>query len=348
MKKKLAIVGYGGQGAWHANHALKSDVVELAGIYDIADKRMKAAVDNGIRTYASLDEILADKDVDIVLCATPNDVHKDIVVKSLLAGKNAICEKPVALAVSDFDEMVAAAKTSGKLFSVHQNRRWDVDFLAIKSVIASGEIGEPINIESRIHGSRGIPSDWRCHKPQGGGMILDWGVHLIDQMLQLIPEKIVKIYCEVTNITTDEVDDGFNLHITFESGKRATVEVGTYNFIAMPRFYMQCKDGSALIEDWQKKCQVAKLKAWCEKDVLPVQTAAGITKTMAPRDEITIDSYEIERPASDVHDFYRNYTKAIDGKEEALIKNEEVRRVLLVMEAAFKSGESGEAVHCEI
>ena len=348
MKKKLAIVGYGGQGAWHANHALKSDVVELAGIYDIADKRMKAAADNGIRTYASLDEILADKDVDIVLCATPNDVHKDIVVKSLLAGKNAICEKPVALSVSDFDEMVAAAKTSGKLFSVHQNRRWDVDFLAIKSIIASGEIGETINIESRIHGSRGIPSDWRCHKPQGGGMMLDWGVHLIDQMLQLIPEKIVKIYCEMTNITTDEVDDGFNLHITFESGKRATVEVGTYNFIAMPRFYMQCKDGSAFIEDWQKKCRVAKLKAWCEKDVLPVQTAAGITKTMAPRDEITIDSYEIERPSSDVHDFYRNYTKAVDGKEQALIKNEEVRRVLLVMEAAFKSGESGEAVHCEI
>ncbi len=348
MKKKLAIVGYGGQGAWHATHAQKSDVVSLAGIYDIADKRMKAAVDNGIHTYSSLEDILADESVDIVLCATPNDVHKGIVVKSLLAGKNVVCEKPVALSVEDFDEMVAAAKKSGKLLSVHQNRRWDVDFLAIKSVIESGEIGEVINIESRIHGSRGIPSDWRCHKPYGGGMVLDWGVHLIDQMLKLIPEKVVKVYCELTNITTDEVDDGFNLHLTFESGKRATVEVGTYNFIAMPRFYMQCKDGSALIEDWQKKCKVAKLKAWCEKDVLPVQTAAGITKTMAPRDEITIDSYEIERPASDVHDFYRNYTRAIDGAESALIDNAEVRRVLLVMQAAFRSGESGEALRVEI
>ena len=348
MKKKIAIVGYGGQGAWHANHALKSDVVSLAGIYDIADKRMKAAVDNGIHTYASLEDILADKDVDIVLCATPNDVHKDIVVKSLLAGKNVICEKPVALSVGEFDEMLAAAEKSGKVFSVHQNRRWDVDYLAMQSIVDSGEIGDVINIESRIHGSRGIPSDWRCHKPYGGGMVLDWGVHLIDQMLKLIPEKIVKVYCELTNITTDEVDDGFNLHLTFESGKRATVEVGTYNFIAMPRFYMQCKNGSALIEDWQKKCQVAKLKAWCEKDVLPVQTAAGITKTMAPRDEITIDSYELERPTSDVHDFYRNYVRAIDGTEEQLIKNCEVRRVILVMEAAFKSGESGEAVKCEI
>ena len=348
MKKRLAIVGYGGQGAWHASWAGKSDVVELAGIYDIAEKRMNAAREAGIYTYSSLSDILADASVDIVLCATPNDVHKDIVITSLLAGKNVICEKPVALSTADFDDMVAAAEKSGKLLSVHQNRRWDVDFLAMKGLVASGEIGEVINIESRIHGSRGIPSDWRCHKPYGGGMVLDWGVHLIDQIMQLIPEKIVKIYCELNNITTDEVDDGFNLHITFESGKRATVEVGTYNFIAMPRFYMQCKSGTALIEDWQKKCRVARLKAWCEKDVLPVQTAAGITKTMAPRDEITIDSYDIERPVSDVHDFYRNFTRAIDGTEEQLIGNSEVRRVLRVMEECFNSGESGKAIFTEI
>ncbi len=348
MKKRLAIVGYGGQGAWHANWSMKSDVVSLAGIYDIAEKRVMAAKENGIHTYASREELLADKSVDIVVCATPNDVHKEIVIDALNAKKHVICEKPVALSVSDFDDMVSAAEKNGVFFTVHQNRRWDVDYLAIKSLIDSGEIGETINIESRVHGSRGIPSDWRCHKLYGGGMILDWGVHLIDQMLKLIPEKITKVYCEITNITTDEVDDGFNLHLTFESGKRATVEVGTYNFIAMPRFYMQAKSGSAYIEDWQKKCWVARLKAWNEKDVLPVQTAAGITKTMAPRDEITIDSYEIERPVSDVHDFYRNYVAAIDGKEEQLIRNCEVRRVLLVMEAAFKSAETNSAIITEI
>ena len=348
MKKNLAIVGYGGQGAWHATRALTSDVVSLAGIYDIAEKRVNAAREAGIHTYASLEELVSDKNVDIVLCATPNDVHKDIVITALNAKKHVICEKPVALSVGDFDDMVAAAEKNGVFFTVHQNRRWDVDYLAIKSLINSGEIGEVINIESRVHGSRGIPSDWRCHKPYGGGMILDWGVHLIDQMLQLIPEKITNVYCEITNITTDEVDDGFNLHLIFESGKRATVEVGTYNFIAMPRFYMQNKSGSAYIEDWQKKCRVARLKAWNEKEVLPVQTAAGITKTMAPRDEITIDSYEIDRPVSDVHDFYRNYVRAIDGKEEQLIKNCEVRRVLLVMEAAFRSAENLEALKVNI
>ena len=348
MKKSLAIVGYGGQGAWHANHALNSDVISLAGIYDINEKRIAAAQKLGIHTYKSLEDLLSDENVDIVLCATPNDSHKEIVIKALSSKKNVVCEKPVALSVSDFDEMVEAARNNGVHFTVHQNRRWDVDFLAIKSLVASGEIGEAINIESRIHGSRGIPSDWRCKKEFGGGMVLDWGVHLIDQILNIIPEKITSVFCELSHITTNEVDDGFNLRLGFESGKRATIEVGTYNFIAMPRFYMQAKDGSAFIEDWRQKCRVARLKAWCEKDVTPVQTAAGITKTLAPRDEMTIDSYEIERPTSDVHDFYRNFVAAIDGKTEQLIKCSEVRRVLLVMENAFKSGKNHELIKTEI
>ncbi len=348
MKKAVAIVGYGGQGAWHASWAQKSDVLSLAGVYDIRECRMDAARAAGIHTYSCLDELLSDGRVDIVVCATPNDSHKDIVISALGAGKHTVCEKPVALSVSDFDEMCEAASASGRIFTVHQNRRWDVDYLAMQSLVSSGEIGEVINIESRIHGSRGIPSDWRCHKPQGGGMILDWGVHLIDQMMRLIPERVTQVYCEAYNITTSEVDDCFNLRLTYESGKRATVEVGTYNFIALPRFYMQAKSGSAIIEDWQKRCRVARLKTWCEKDVLPVQSAAGITKTMAPRDEITIDAYELERPTADVHDFYRNLVLAIDGKSEVCVKLHEVRRVLLVMEAAFRSAEGKAAVSVNI
>ena len=348
MKKKLAIVGYGGQGAWHANWAGRSEVISLAGVYDTKEARMAAAREAGIHTYASMEELMADPAVDIVLCATPNDSHKEIVIAAAKAKKHIVCEKPVALSVPDFDDMVAAAKENGICFTVHQNRRWDVDFLAMKGLIASGEVGDVINVESRIHGSRGIPSDWRGQKEHGGGMILDWGVHLIDQMLQLIPDRIVGVYCEETHITNDEVDDGFHLRLTFESGKKAAVEVGTFNFIAMPRFYMQCKNGSAVITDWREKCRVSKLKTWVGKDAKPVQTAAGITKTMAPRDAQSVDEYQVEIPISDVHDFYRNFTAVIDGKAEQLIRNGEVRRVLMVMEAAHRSGETGSALRVDI
>lgn len=337
MKKKVAVVGYGGQGAWHCNHIINSDVVELAGTYDIKETRCEAARNNGIKVYDSFESILNDKSVEIVTIATPNDIHEGLCVATLNAGKNVICEKPVTLSLASFDRMIEAAKKNNKFFSVHQNRRWDVDYLAIKSVAQSGEIGEVINLESRIHGSRGIPSDWRGLKQYGGGMLYDWGVHIIDQALTILGYDVKNVYCTADHITNNEVDDGFQLTINFKSGKRAYIEVGTYNFIAMPRFYMRGQKGTAKIEDWQQKCQVAVCKAWNEKDVLPVQTAAGITKTMAPRDEITLNTYAIDRPTSDVHDFYRNFVGAIDGVCEQCIKHEESRKVLEVIMAAFES-----------
>lgn len=345
---RVAVIGYGGQGAWHCTQIQKSEVVCLKGTYDIREERRQAARDNGVFVYASNEEIFADEDVDIIVVATPNDVHEALVVAGLMSGKHVICEKPVALSVESFDRMVKAAEQAGKLLSVHQNRRWDVDYLALKQVIASGKIGEVIRIESHIHGSRGIPSDWRCQKQPGGGMILDWGVHLIDQMLQLIPEKITSVNCVNTHITNQEVDDGFRLELIFESGKSAHVEVGTYNFLPLPRFYMQCKGGTLYLEDWRKKAHVAKLKMWVEKDVTPVQNAAGITKTMAPRDELTLNEYDVERPTSNVHDFYRNFVAAIEGKEEQFVKNSEVRRVLCVMEACFASDEAGQTLKVNI
>ena len=342
MKKNLVVIGYGGMGTWHTQHALKSDVVNLAGVYDINPEKNKLAEERGIFAYDSYEAVLADEKVDLITVAIPNDSHKEVVIRALEAGKNVICEKPVSMDSAELDEMIAASEKSGKLFSVHQNRRF-----AMKQIKQSGELGELINIESRIHGSRGIPSDWRGEKEHGGGMLLDWGVHLIDQVLQIFDEKIDKIYCVFDHITNKEVDDGLKMTIYFEGGKSAFIEVGTYNFIPMPRFYLRAEKGSAIITDWREKCKVAKCKYWHESEVLPVQTAAGLTKTMAPRDSVTMDEYELEKPASDVHDYYRNFCAAIDGKAEQLVTHPQMRRVMKVMEACFESDRLGQVVKFE-
>lgn len=348
-KTKIAVIGYGGQGKWHCGQLLKSDVAVLAGVYDIDPVKQQQAKAAGIHTYASFEEVLGDKSVEAVTVVTPNDCHKELVIRALEAGKNVICEKPVEMSVAAFDEMAKAAERSGKLFTVHQNRRWDVDFLAMKKIVDSGEIGGLLNIESRVHGSRGIPSDWRCHKQYGGGMMLDWGVHLIDQLLQITgSDRIKRVWCETTHYTNDEVDDGFNLRVFYESGAKACIELGTYNFLPLPRFYLQCKNGSAEIVDWRENAKIAKLKAWNEKDVLPEQMASGVTKTMAARDDITLDVYEAERPVSDVHDYYRNFCRAIHGEAEPIVKLCEVRRVLQVMEAAFASADAHQSIETNI
>lgn len=345
MKKNVAIIGYGGQGGWHAEQILKSDVVTLAGVYDIKPERNEVARSKGIFAYSSLNELLADKKVDIVVVATPNDSHKELSIKALNAGKNVICEKPVMLSVSDLDDVVKVAHKAGKLFTAHQNRRFDVDFLAIKQIIQEGKLEDVISVESRVHGSRGIPSDWRGMKQYGGGMLYDWGVHLIDQITQLLPnEEIKKVFCTAQHTTNFEVDDGFKLTLIYKSNITAYIEVGTLNYLTMPRFYLQCKKGSARINEWKQRATVAYCKYWNEKEVMPVQTAAGITKTMAPRDEITLDEYVMDFPVSDVHDFYRNFVAAIDGKEEQLVKHEESRLVLKIVEKAFESIEKCQVV----
>ncbi len=338
MKKRVVVVGFGGMGSWHTEYISKSDVVELAGIYDIKEERRQAGRNCGFKAYESLEEVLADPTVDLILIATPNDCHRPIAEQAMAAGKNVISEKPVTLSHEDLQAMIDASKKSGRLFTTHQNRRWDADFLSMKEIYESGKLGPVFRIESRVHGSRGIPGDWRGQKEHGGGMVLDWGVHLIDQMLLMVPGKIKKIYARMDHITNYEVDDGFRLDLMFENGVDAHIEVGTSNFINLPRWYMLGENGSAYLPGWWlNEGEMVVCENFKAADAIPIKTAAGLTKTMAPRTDDSIVKHAIPDEHPDVHDFYRNVCHALDGLEPQLITHEQLMRVMRVMEAAFES-----------
>lgn len=342
-----AIVGFGGMGNWHSELMADFENLELCGIYDIDERRQEFAKNKDLRTYTSFEEVLGDPRVDIILIATPNELHKDIAISAMKAGKNVVSEKPVTLSSNDLKEMIDTANKYQVVFTVHQNRRWDADFKVMKKIYDDNTLGEVFNIESRVHGSRGIPGDWRRRKEQGGGMVLDWGVHILDQMLLLVPEKIKKVYSKLTHVTNDEVDDGFKIILTFESGKTALLEVGTSNFVNLPRWYMQGENGTAVIYDWDLKGKIVSVQNWDEKDVVPVKTAAGLTKTMAPRTDETITETPLPTVDTDIHDFYKNVMAAISGREEIIVKHEQLMRVMKLMEAVFLSDELGQVVDFE-
>ena len=155
----FAVIGYGGMGSWHASTCADDfkDTAELIGIYDIKPERRAAAEAEGIHAFSSREELLADERIDLVTVATPNDVHKEIAIAAMAAGKNVISEKPVALSQEELEEMIAASKKYGKLFTVHQNRRWDPDFKCVQKILADNELGKVFRIESRVQGSRGTP-----------------------------------------------------------------------------------------------------------------------------------------------------------------------------------------------
>ena len=128
------LIGYGGMGRWHTEILSNVPEIEIGGIYDIKEEKRIEAKEKGFSVYGSEEEMLSDPDIDVVLIATPNDCHKPIAIRAMHAGKNVISEKPVTLSSSDLQEMVNVAKETGKFLTVHQNRRWDDDFLIIRKL----------------------------------------------------------------------------------------------------------------------------------------------------------------------------------------------------------------------
>lgn len=328
------------------------DRLEVKGVFDLSEKAMDFAREKGLVTYQSKEELLADEEIDIVLIATTNEAHKSLSIEAMRAGKSVICEKPVTISSEELMEIMKVEKETGMIFTINQNRRTNRDFVLMREHAESGIIGKPLVIESRVEGSRGMPTGWRTLKSLGGGMMLDWGVHLIDQLLYMTSEKITQVYCKMLSIQYPEVDDNFHLMITFESGLIAIVEVGTNNYITHPRWYVMGENGTIKIDGWscngEVKYCIDKDNQWEEKIFY---TMAGPTKTMAPRNENSTETIKLSLPEhlkDNVTIVYDQLIDAIEGKAPLTINTQQAMRVMKVMEAAFKSVENKKAMDVEI
>lgn len=342
----LAIVGYGGMASYHAKHILKDfNRIHIVGTFDVLKSRQEASVADGYIAYPSLEALLADEMIDVVLIATPNDVHQTIAIAALKAHKHVVCEKPVTMTSDELKEIMVVAKELNQVFMVHQNRRWDEDFLTIKEVYDKRLIGDVFNIESRVQGANGIPGDWRHEKQYGGGMLLDWGVHLLDQLLMMVDSKIVSVYANMSMVLGDDVDDGFQTVITFENGVKALIEVGTTNFIQLPRWYVQGTDGCALIENWNLDGKLVVRNEGIEvKAPTAIKAGQGLTKTMAPPSAEATSQIHLPSPYEMKQSFYGNLVSVIEGKEEPIVKNEEVLRVMNLIEVIFEAAKCNEII----
>lgn len=279
----------------------------------------------------------------------PNNYHKEIVIKSLNAGKHVICEKPVALNSSDLLEMIECAKENGRIFTVHQNRRMDEDFRIIKKIYDQNMLGDVFRIESRVQGSRGIADTWRRKKECGGGMLFDWGVHLIDQLLYMLPGKIISVNAEFQYISTHEVDDNFRLTMIFDNGVSALVEIGTCNFIMLPIWYMCGREGSAQIDYWNLEGRIYHLIDNDIKfeDEIP-STLVGPSITLAPRASDTMEELPLPKAEVDKGFFYKNFYDVLENNAPLAVTPEQALRVMRVIDTAFESGRLKKTISCNI
>lgn len=341
MKKiKFGTVGYGGMGTYHVTGLIPAEEerMEVVGTYDIDEERQEVAKENGTYVYDSYNALLKDEEVEAVLIATPNDSHKDLAIQALEAGKHVVCEKPVTMDTEEFDAILEVAEAEGKVFMVHQNRRWDPDFLLVRDLYEERAMGDVFQIESRVHGANGIPGDWRHEKKHGGGMLLDWGIHLLDQILWMVDSPVEDVKTDLSYILGDEVDDGFTSYITFENGIRAIVEVGTTNFTTLPRWYVKGNKGTARIDDWDLNGEmVVATGTETEAKPSPIRAGVGLTKTMAPPVEGVTKKVDLPKPNVDQTSFYRNFFDVVRYDAEPIVKNEEVREVMTLIDEIFET-----------
>ena len=351
-KHNLAVIGYGGMGSWHCQNIMdKIPQIHVKGVWDIRPEALNKAKEKGLSPYSSLEELLQDKEIDLVTIAVPNNFHKELAIQCLRAGKNVVCEKPVTMNAAELEEIMAVSKETGKLFSVHQNRRWDKDYRIIKKIIEDGTLGAPYFIESRVQGSRGAMYGWRGYKVNGGGMVLDWGVHLLDQMMDMIDSPVVSVDAHLQTVFSEEVDDNIKLFLRFENGVSALLEMSTNCFVNLPRWHVSCTGGTAVVEDWSCKGKTVQLRedagqmAW-DDDI--VYTEAGPTRTMAPRPAYTTKEEPLPEVETDWADYYKNIVDVLDNGAQLIVKPEQCLRVMKVIDLIFESEKQGYGIACHI
>ncbi len=352
MKKlKIGIIGYGFMGQWHNNHAGTMDEVEVVAVCD-PDLKQLEKVPEGIKRYGDYKELLLDGEVEWVMISVPNHLHRQISIDAAYARKNIIVEKPCALNVSEFDQMYEAARQNGVFFTVDQNRRWDRDYSIVKKAMDENRLGKIYMVKSSLYGVFGKMHDWHRFQQYGGGMLYDWGVHLIDQMLDLIPGRITQICADMKSAVNEEVDDYFRILLYFENGLAAEIELGTFLLKNQPRWYVSGDTGTMVVENIKADAG-AIYRAGEMRKALPETVKnldAGPTRTFSTKAEevvYTEELPEIQRQHNDWNDFFRNIIGAINETEELTVKPEQVRRVLQVMEAARKSAELRKSVDFE-
>ena len=251
----VGIVGYGpfgGMGYTHGLAATETDGLAFVGVCDSNDERRLAAMVDfpTVQGHVDLASLSKADDVDVVIVATPPLFHASIALELLRAGKHVVVEKPMCLTVADGEELLAVSAEVGRTITVHQNRRWDGDFLALRRAIDTGLLGEVFNMETFVGSFEHPCRWWHSDETFSGGAVYDWGSHHIDWILRIFgsrPQRVraishKRVWRDVAN--ADQID----VHMRWDDGREARFIQSDVAGIRKPKFYVQGTSGTAAAE----------------------------------------------------------------------------------------------------
>ncbi|HEY3378827.1 MAG TPA: Gfo/Idh/MocA family oxidoreductase [Armatimonadota bacterium] len=324
----VGIVGLGRSGRDIHGAALSLDPrYRIVAVADRADERTRAAAQRwGCRTYAEAAQLFADPTVELVIIATPSSSHATLAIAALHAGKAVLVDKPIAATLADADRVIAAAHATGQRLAVFQNRRFDADFLAVRAIIDSGRLGT-IHYIRRAHTLHCRRTDWQALTTCGGGMLNNWGVHLLDQALQLLEYRVDAMHCDA-RLTVSAGDAEDQVLVTLRGAFPVSVEMFSACAIPQPEWLVVGSYGTLVGDRERLRCR------YCvSEDLAPLPLAADIpafADYIFPEEDIAWREEQIELPPSPTlaNDFYARLYPALCGEAPLPVTAEESRAVL--------------------
>lgn len=335
------VIGYGFAG--RCFHAYLIGLTPDLHLHGIAARRPEirdqARHELGVATYERFEDVLADPLVDLVVLATPNDLHAPQAIAAMEAGKHVVTDKPMCLNLSEADDMLAAARRTGRLLTVFQNRRWDGDYLTVRLALEQGLLGDPCTIEM-AWGQYGPPRGWRGTHQHGGGKLLDLGAHMIDQALQLILAPLERVYARLYHDAWDtDVEDHAHCILTFANGVDVHVITSSLTRRPRPRWYIVGTLGTLVKEglDPQERAMIAGDIDAARED--PARYPRLWTQVAGQSAETVL-----EPVGGRWRSFYENVAATLLGRDELAVRPDSVRAVVAVLDAARESAAAGTAV----
>lgn len=343
---RVGLVGFGMAGrVFHGPLISSVDGLALSAVVERHANQAKERYP-WITTHRSLEAMLADKTLGLIVVATPSGTHFDVARRIIDAGFSVVVDKPVATSAEQIAALAASAKKNGVMLAPFHNRRFDGDFLTVEKLLHDGTLGRMVHMESRMDrwnpGATRRP--WKDTPEEGGGVLLDLGTHLVDQALALFGNPMA-VGAEVARERDGQgANDAFTIRMRY-LGLRVTLEANALSSPAGARFVMRGTRGN-----FRKKGVDAQ-----EAALNKVTRITGDNWGQEPATEwgmlhVDVEGGMVTRPfatqAGDYRRFYAGVRDALELKSKPPVTAADAWRAARVLEWAAQSSETRCEVEC--
>jgi predicted dehydrogenase len=345
----VGILGYSPSvGRFHALGVRSTPGLALRSICDLDPQRLEQARQDfaGLSTHQSADDLAGDPDIDLVIIATPPNSHARLALQMMGAGKHVVCEKPLALTTKEAAAMAEMADQQRVHLSCHQNRRWDVDYLAIKQAVQEGLIGDLFYVETFVGGFDHPCGLWHSHDAISGGTAYDWGAHYLDWIVSLLPDRVrsvvgtrhKRVWHDVTNADQERIV------VRFVGGQEAEFIHSDIAAARKPKWYLLGTEGG-IVGHWRDVTtyEIDPVVYFEEHEIPATEMACDLVLHSRHRSGHIV-TQSLALPQREHHAFYRNLADHLLTGEPIVAPLEESVRVVAILEAAARSAQKGGTV----